>query len=465
MNARFLRIVWTLLVLGVVIFGLQAQPAVTATVTPDGGQPYSALAPTFWIIPAVIFVVVITALDWFKRRPLAGALAALRARPVLYWFLLLVFVVYTLGYWIDKEEPTYGRWLTAFELCYASFISWGFLLLLAYGMDTPQARAMGTKLGKSRLTGVLVTLTTITIIFFSAEAYLRLFYITTDGYGFTSMNYWWYKNFLWGHENSLGYRDYEPQADPDGNAIKRVAVVGDSFAVGHGIDSIDNTFPQLLEKKLGAGYDVNLIATSGWDSDVETGYLNAYYENMKPRLPKYVVLSYYINDIDYLLKDPSVNPDAVFSFPKNPTLAWFVLQYFVPNYIYYNLLQFTSPTRTVNFVERLINAHVDDQVWKEQEATLQEMIDWSKTHDAQMVLLLWPHIAAVQDSQPATQRVSEFFASQGALVVDMSTVLADKNPRDMTLNRFDTHPSIAAHELAAQQLYEAIEKAESVPAS
>lgn len=444
MKGWFLRGLWLLLAVGAVVFGVQA-----AQTGPENT----------WVWVAIIVVVLVTL--WLiigrKITPLNSFLHGLRSRPILYWFVVLLFLTLGLGWWTIIYQPTNGRPLYPFEFFYLCAVYWLFLLIVGYDMSSDEARAMGAKLGKSRLSGVMVMLTTALIIFGAAETYMRIFYVTTDGYGFTSMNYWWYKNYLWGHENSLGYRDYEPLPDPDGTAVNRVAIVGDSFAVGHGIDNIDNTFPQLLEKQLGQGWDVNLIATSGWDSDVEAGYLNAYYDNMKPRLPKFVVLSYYINDIDYLLTDKSVNPDAVFDFPLQGTVFYqFVLDFFVPNYIYYNLIQFTSPTKTVNFTQRLIDAHTNPEVWAQQQTHLQEIVDWAKDHDAQMVLLLWPQIAAVEFSQPATQVVKAYFESQGALVVDMSEWLKDKNPNTMMVNRFDSHPNVAANHLAADALYQAI---------
>ena len=74
------------------------------------------------------------------------------------------------------------------------------------------------KWAKASLTGVMVTLTTMVIITIGAETYLRIFYMTTDGYGFTAMDYWWYKNYGWAHLNSLGYRDYEPTPDDPATA-------------------------------------------------------------------------------------------------------------------------------------------------------------------------------------------------------------------------------------------------------
>jgi hypothetical protein len=57
--------------------------------------------------------------------------------------------------------------------------------------------------------------------------------------------------------------------------------------------------------------------------------------------------------------------------------------------------------------------------------------------------------------------VRDFFASQGVQVVDMTDVLRGRSIGEITVNRFDAHPSVAAHRLAADALYNAILNGES----
>jgi len=430
--------------------GFWAQIPLAATVT--GLQTLALTTDNFWIVPALAvmwFVTIgrVVRPDW--HRPLAAPARWLRCRPILYWLVLLVLFIAGLSAWLVNYQPTNGRALKPVEVCYVLILIWVFLYVLAYDLDSTEARTMGSKLSKNWLAGPMMTLTTIALMFFSAEAYLRLFNITTEGYGFTAMNYHWYQNFYFGRFNTFGYRDYEPK--PDAPDLTRIAVVGDSFAAGHGINNIDDTFPQLLEKKLGEQYDVNLVAQSGWDTDVEEAWLNGY-----PKRPNIVILSYYLNDIDYLLKDTALNPDNNFMTPQDPALSWFVLNFFVPNYVYYNLLQYTSTTRTQNFGMTLVNAHLDETLWATQSEKLNRLVDWSEDRQARMIVLLWPMIANVEASRPATEKVRDLFEGRGVQVVDMADALADQNIGEMILNRWDAHPSIAAHRLAADLLYAAV---------
>jgi len=378
----------------------------------------------------------------------SNPLRTLRRRPIWYWTVVLLYFTVGLGAWFAGFQPSNGRWLTLVELIVLFAWFAGLIVLLTFDFDADQARHMGAILGKSKWTGILIAATTSVILFFAAETYMRIFQVTTDGYGFTAMNFHWYQNFYWGHYNSVGFRDYEPQT---GEGITHVAVLGDSFAMGHGINNIDETFPQLLERQLGQGYDVNVIAQSGWDSDIELYQLQQY-----PIQPDVVILSYYLNDIDYLLAAPETNPDNRFSFPDNPVLSWFILNYFVPNYIYYNLLQYTSVDRNANFLGDLVNAHLNDEYWSQQAQRLYEIKVWTDQNDKRLIMLLWPHITAVDASAPAVGRVRDFMIEQGVTVVDMSEPLKANPSPGLIVNRFDTHPGVVAQRLAADALYAAL---------
>lgn len=434
MTKRWTAVLWTALVLLAIIAGWSVS---------TGLPEYAGVMPA---LAVMIIVTMADALSPRWRRRLAVPVRWLRRRPILYWLVLLLVLAGGLGAWVVGYQPTNGRPLEAVEYFLLLALAWLLVYLLFYDLHTAQLREMGAKLGRSRLAGVMVMLTTVVTIFIGAETYMRLFYITTDGYGFTAMNYHWYKNFYWGHYNSLGYRDHEPQ--PADAAVTRVAVLGDSFAMGHGINNLDDTFAQLLERKLGPGYDVNVVAQSGWDSDIELYELENY-----PLRPDVLILSYYLNDIDYLLQAPELNPDSRFTFPDNPALSWFILNFFVPNYLYYNLLQFTSPERTSNHLQDLVDAHLNETFWEQQAQRLYEFVDWSRRSDVQLIVLLWPHLTAVAESQPATQRVRAFFEDAGIAVVDMSEALAGSDSRQLVVNRFDAHPGIEAHRLAAEALY------------
>jgi GDSL-like Lipase/Acylhydrolase family len=394
------------------------------------------------------------------KRTVTATMAWLHSHPAIFWLALLVFITWWIGSWLVIDQPTYGRFLRPTE--YLHLLS-GFALVvfaLFFHKNSEQLQTIGAKLSKNPLTGVLITATFLLVVFFFGEAYLRLFYITTDAYGFTAMNYHWYQNFGLAQNNSLGFRDFEPLPDTPQSNITHIAIVGDSFAMGHGIDARENTFAQYLEQSLGQDYDVNLVAKSGWDTDIALSQLENY-----PIQPQIVILSYYLNDIDYLLAAPELNPDNNFTFIENETLHWFVLNFFLPNFVYYNLLQYTQGARAENFIADLTSPYFDEAIWSQQSEKLTQLIDWAEARQMQFVVLTWPHLLAIDETQPAIQRVEAIFQARGIPVVNMGAAMSALSPAERVVNRFDAHPSILAHRLAAEALYPVVQVVQAQTAS
>ncbi|MDX2162613.1 MAG: GDSL-type esterase/lipase family protein [bacterium] len=435
---RISGILWLLCAAAAALFAIQAQPV-------WGDHPL--------LLPAVGAAWLITGLSLIPaasvsglstiRSVFAAPVRTLRRAPAFYWLILLLTAAFLLGWWTVVYQPTNGRAVTPFEFAYLSLSAWVMLYLLRYGGSREEAIHTGRALAKNPLTGVLITLTTVLILFISAETYLRIFYITTDAYTFTAMNYWWYQNFYYPSFNTLGYRDDEPIPD----APRRIAVLGDSFAVGQGINNLDDTFGQLIERGLADGTDVNIIAQTGWDTDVQEFHLNQY-----PYQPDTVILSYYLNDIDYTLTAPEQSPDRNFQFPAPGFGSWFVLNFFVPNYVYYNLIQFTSPQRNANFLGDLIDAHLQPVTWERQRLQFDSLVAWTRSRNIRLIALIWPNPVGIDASAPAVQQVADYFRANGVEVVDMSEPLRPYPPTSLIVNNFDTHPGVLAHRLAAEAL-------------
>ncbi|MFN8528625.1 MAG: hypothetical protein U0670_08455 [Anaerolineae bacterium] len=428
-------VLWAAAVIGASIFAYNAQPV-------WGDHPL--------LVPALIAMWLITLATLAPiegaaalRKAIAAPVHALRRTPIAYWLVILVYMTGTIGVWLVQFQPTNGRALQPFEFAYLLMTFWGWLYLIQYDGSREEAIASGRKLAKNPLTGVMITLTTVLLLFGMAEAYLRVFYITTDAYTFTAMNYWWYQNFYYPSFNSLGFRDHEPMPD----APHRIAVVGDSFVVGQGINNLDDTFSQLIERGLNDGTDVNVVAQTGWDTDVEEYNLNLY-----PYRPDTVILSYYLNDIDYLLTAPDQSPDRNFQFPEQGFTSWFVLNFFVPNYVYYNLLQFTSSQRNSGFIDDLVSAHLNPDIWDRQAQQLDSFVAWTERNHARLIALVWPNPAGIDLSQPAVDVVVNYFTEKGIDVVNMSEPLRGHPVTSLIVNNFDTHPGVLSHRLAADAL-------------
>ena len=116
--------------------------------------------------------------------------------------------------------------------------------LVVLAVQTQSARL------RSVAKGLLVSYATILLLLAVGEAYFR--FVHADSEGRLASNNWTAR--YW-HTNSLGYRDREwtPEDWVDKTTI---AVVGDSFAAGWGINDPADRFPDVLAARLGDEYAV-----------------------------------------------------------------------------------------------------------------------------------------------------------------------------------------------------------------
>lgn len=98
--------------------------------------------------------------------------------------------------------------------------------------------------------------------------------------------------------NGLGLRGHEPRPEADGDAGLRVVCLGDSFTFGWGVQD-DETFPVLVEEALDAALeepvDVINCGLPGYNTYQEH---QLYKKLMAPLEPDYVVIAWYMNDLD-----------------------------------------------------------------------------------------------------------------------------------------------------------------------
>lgn len=106
--------------------------------------------------------------------------------------------------------------------------------------------------------------------------------------------------------NSDGLRDIDYKKIKDNN-IFRIAVVGDSFAVGEQVN-LDETFPKQLDKLLNSrtekDFEVINFGIRGYNIDSEIVLLK---EKVKEYHPDLVILTFFFNDLDGLLNSPLIS--------------------------------------------------------------------------------------------------------------------------------------------------------------
>lgn len=405
------------------------------------GLNFAILAP---LIVAIVWGVTLLMLSSLQLKERLYALPRfLRQKPVLWWLLILAAILAGVAWW-GLLKHTFER-----KNFYLWLYFWGALLLFIGGLSSGELREMGRKLGAGRWTGLLITLTTLVLLLTGIEIGMRVWMVMSDGYGFTIMNARWF-NTYWKPINQQGFRDYPIRQNVD-ESVQRIIVVGDSFASGHGINDIDDTFPQLMAQELGEGYTVNIAAKPGWNTKNQQDALKEL-----PLEPDVVILSYFLNDIDHLML-ATYDADFAKIYPLPPQ-PWdtLVLNFYLPNFLYWHVWGQMIRQGTENYIDFVFSPYKTPDLWQKQEEWLQGFIDYADEHEARLIVLIWPSLDSLEASAGPVAQVAEFFISREVTVVNMLDDLAGRSRAEIVVNPFDAHPNEAIHLLAAQKLLDVL---------
>ena len=299
---------------------------------------------------------------------------------------------------------------------------------------------------RSAVMNALVTVLTLAYLFLALETYYYMFKIESDGFGYTLAKKRWlalyYKPI-----NSLGYRDMEHTAET--LAGKRLAcVIGDSFSVGSGVKRVSDRFSSVLKRKLGDEWEVVLLAQGGWDTPKQLTALKTY--SHKPEL---VILQYFINDIAHAARDHGVR--FLVTRPSFFPPVQFVIDhsYFV-NFWFWRLFRRFAPTYgQESFCERVQGCFVREEVWQDHERSLREFAAYTQREGIKLLVVVFPSLNAVAQSQPATAKVAAVFEDAQVEVLDLTPRLQDRSPDDIICNPYDAHPNERLHAEVGLLLY------------
>ena len=127
-------------------------------------------------------------------------------------------------------------------------------------------------------------------LFFAGEFYFRFIFDSSDNFGFLQTCQRWLDRHVIYNADEFRDRPFSTVKKP---GLTRIAVLGDSFSFGWGLNDVNQRFSNLLEKKLN-GVEVYNTSVPGWESTNELKFLQE-----RAGMFKFdtVILSYVLNDI------------------------------------------------------------------------------------------------------------------------------------------------------------------------
>lgn len=340
------------------------------------------------------------------------------------------------------------------SLCILTQLSLGFLTVYIFRSIWKEDSFL-RRISQNILLVCFTLLFTLTLV----EITFKLFFIQSDGINFTLASKSWFERY-WQPINSLGYRDYEwTPAELAGRT--RVAVVGDSFVAGGGIERIEDRFANQLGARLGDEYVVMTIAQNGWSTQQEIEGLLAY-----PYPPDLVILSYYLNDIEGVAgKMGLARPADLLVYPP----AWLrplVDHSYALNFAYWRLFRwraFADPrerTDIQSYQSYLRSLYTNPVVWTAHQQELQTVANLTETYQRPLIVVVFPDMLRVEETRDLSGKVVNFFQEQGVPVVDVAALIAGEPPERLVVNSVDSHPSVEVHARVASALDEIIQELE-----
>lgn len=257
---------------------------------------------------------------------------------------------------------------------------------------------------------------------------------------------WWTK--YWKPVNSLGYRDKEIDS---ASTKKKILVIGDSYAAGHGLENVADRFSNLLEQKLGADrYVVYNLGVSGADTRDEASRLEKF-----PVKPDVIVLQYFLNDIEKVGKEKglTLTGSETYSDLKGP-LATMVKRFYLPNFVYWQL----PHTQFSTFEDFVSRSYRDTTVLNPHLRDLSKIIAYRDSTGAKMYTVIIPFLFQLDKSSGFTRPVEEYLKTNGVTVVTLNDEIAKIPEKERIVGKNDAHASAKVNAIISEKLFKVMQQ-------
>jgi hypothetical protein len=292
----------------------------------------------------------------------------------------------------------------------------------------------------------LLTLVLLSGLFFVGESYFRFFVDSTDSFALSKLSQRWMSRYY--HPNNLSARDnidYNLAISP---GKRRVTIIGDSFTAGHGIKNVDDRYGNLLRKAY-PNLEVHVMAINGASSltglEILQKLENDHYQF------DIILLSYCLNDIDYLMPETHDIFQRIYDFDK--TLGYFGKESYLINTLKFKLFAINDANFLMysNFV---LKAYENDS-WIAHKKVLNSIRKFSELKGSAFAVVTFPFLQVNKADYAflgVHQKLNEFWKSKNVLHLDLLETYEPLMGNSLTVNKYDAHPNELANELAARKI-------------
>jgi len=286
--------------------------------------------------------------------------------------------------------------------------------------------------------GVAVSVAATVFMLLVMEGGLRVFFAVapmTQGFP-THAGELWARRYV--SYNSEGFRDAEhgKAADP---SVRRLLVVGDSFAYGEGIKRTPDRFGEQVTARLVEATGEFWVSMNASKEDTHTLDHIEFLRRMLPYRPRLVVLLYVFNDIDYLYQ---VTPD------------WKASRYSPVGVLYSNSHLFQQIymlfKRAAGGRTDAVAAYEDDHLVTRHVVDIKRFVTLATDHGASVfVVPIDPSVARSGGPRPGHRNFVRLADKAGIPLIPALEVFRGAEYNGLIVNWLDPHPNERAIRIAA----------------
>ncbi|MGD9645669.1 MAG: SGNH/GDSL hydrolase family protein [Pirellulales bacterium] len=247
-------------------------------------------------------------------------------------------------------------------------------------------------------------------------------------------------------------RVYDP-VPPAG--VLRIAMIGDSFVMGEGVQ-LEQTLPRQTLELLGPGYEVLNTGRSGFSFEEEVPTLQYFARDF--HCPRAIVV-FVTNDIrpsDELARRQNLINDLVnihdLHLAEFREQAWYAGQSRLLELVF-------SQWQMRRIVDDTIDWYLDCNDPAQNAANLTRLAAqiraMAEVPDCRVALVMYPLLESLEGDyplQPIHDRVKEFATAAGLPVLDLVSVFRGQQTESLWAHPTDHHPNSRAHEQAARAI-------------
>jgi hypothetical protein len=247
--------------------------------------------------------------------------------------------------------------------------------------------------------------------------------------------------------SSQGLRDRDFAIEPPPGRA-RILMLGDSLTFGWGVPG-DKTYSKRLEQMLrAAGHEVEVINTGvgNYNTEMEVAY---FFERGLQFKPHYVVLNYFINDAE-----PTPRYASNFLARHSRAFVYFASR-------------MDAAMRQANVADRAdwhgyyASLYKDEAGMGRVAAAIERLAQHCRSHGIRLLVANYPELRSPRNYpfpfvEDSVQRIA---AANRLDYVSLLPAVRDMDPASLWVTRPDPHPSVAAHEAFAKELFRVFDAA------